>query len=154
MNRGKLAFRNATGYVAHGTGVRGSAFRGLAAFDQHDFDELRTRDLTNNTEIDGIVMVLENPTPDDIPLLLCADALLAAKGGSTSHATVAINGISDRDYHAVVGASALRVNAIEHRAVVLASDGSELAAIGVGDMVSIDGATGAVYVGSREVERL
>ena len=100
-------------------------------------------------DTDGVLLVLENPTPAEIPLILEADGLLAAKGGSTSHAAVAVNGIQDRAVSAVLGAAGLRVNAALHQAVLIDADGAEIAQIGRGDVVSIDGRTGAVWIGSR-----
>ena len=60
-----------------------------------------------DAEVDGVLMVLENPTPDDIPNIISADGLLTAKGGSTSHAAVAVNGIEDRPYAAVMSVAGL-----------------------------------------------
>ena len=153
-NRERFAFVDAPASVAHGIGVRGSAFRGLVAFDEADFAALRERLAAGEREADGIILLLENPTPDDIPMILAADALLAAKGGSTSHAAVAINAVGDRDYHAVVGAGALRVDGRRRRAVVLDADGGEVGRLAAGDVVSIDGATGVVHLGAVAVEGL
>jgi pyruvate,orthophosphate dikinase len=113
--------------VAKGIGVCGGAFRGRAAFDEAD--------------------------PAEIPLILEADALLAAKGGSTSHAAVAVNGIRDRAVSAVLGATGLRVDAELHQAVLTGADGAEIR-IGRGDVVSIDGRTGAVWIGSRRLLKI
>ncbi|MBU4203849.1 MAG: hypothetical protein KKD59_07870 [Acidobacteria bacterium] len=41
--------------------------------------------------MDGVMLVMESPVPEAIPLILSADALLTAKGGSTSHAAIAIH---------------------------------------------------------------
>jgi pyruvate,orthophosphate dikinase len=153
-NRERFTFGDAGACATHGIGVRGSAFRGLVAFTEEDFAALRERRSAEDTHSDGIILLLENPTPDDIPVILTADALLAAKGGSTSHAAVAINGLGGRDFHAVVGAGALRVDTQERTAVVLDPGGGELARLRTGDVVSIDGATGAVHVGAVPVERL
>ena len=59
--------------------------------------------------VDGVLLVLENPIPDEIPLILSVDGLLAARGGSTSHAAVAVHGIEDKQYSAVLGVAELRV---------------------------------------------
>jgi len=132
--------------VATGIGVCGGAFRGRAAFDEADLEEFSG---TADADTDGALLILENPTPAEIPLILVADALLAAKGGSTSHAAVAVNGIRDRAVSAVLGATAMRVDAALHQAVLIGADGAEIARIGRGDLVSIDGRTGAVWIGSR-----
>jgi pyruvate,orthophosphate dikinase len=134
--------------AATGIGVCGGAFRGRAAFDESDLEELSG---AADGDTDGVLLVLENPTPAEIPLILEADALLAAKGGSTSHAAVAVNGIRDRAVSAVLGATGLRVDAALHQAVLIGADGAEIAQIGRGDVVSIDGRTGAVWIGSRSL---
>jgi pyruvate,orthophosphate dikinase len=134
--------------AATGIGVCGGAFRGRAAFDESDMEELSG---AADGDTDGVLLVLENPTPAEIPLILGADALLAAKGGSTSHAAVAVNGIQDRAVSAVLGATGLRVDAALHQAVLIGADGAEIAQIGRGDVVSIDGRTGAVWIGSRSL---
>jgi pyruvate,orthophosphate dikinase len=110
-------------------------------------------DMSSRADVDGIMMILENPTPEDIPLVLSADGLLSSKGGSTSHAAVAVNGIGHKDYNAVMGVPALRVKAVDREAVFTDESGNERARIRKGDVVSIHGSTGAVYVGSRELER-
>jgi pyruvate,orthophosphate dikinase len=150
-NRRETAFVETKEEAAHGIGIRGGAFRGLVAFDEQDLAELELSDLEGRDDVDGIVVVLENPAPEHIPLILSGGALLAAKGGSTSHAAIAINGIEDRDYSAVMSANGLKVNSRKHEAVILDKDGHVVATIHKHDVVSINGSTGAVYVGSREL---
>jgi hypothetical protein len=135
--------------ATRGMGIRGSAFRGLAAFDEDDWSELATGDLVGRDDVDGVLMLMENPTPDDIPLILCVDGLLTAKGGSSSHAAVAINGCEKKRYTAVMSAAGLRVNAAQHEAVICDADGEVRDRIHKGDVVSLHGTTGQVYVGSR-----
>jgi pyruvate,orthophosphate dikinase len=134
--------------VAMGIGIRGGAFRGRVAFDEADRAELAAAGAEG---ADGVLLLLENPTPEEIPLILSADGLLAARGGSTSHAAVAVHGIADRPFSAVLGATALRVDAAAHCAVVQGSDGRELARIAKGDVVSNDGRTGGVWIGARSL---
>jgi pyruvate,orthophosphate dikinase len=136
--------------VTTGIGVCGGAFRGRAAFDEADLEEFSG---DADGETDGVLLVLENPTPAEIPLILGADALLAAKGGSTSHAAVAVNGIRDRAVSAVLGATGMRVDAALHLAVLIGTDGEEIARIERGDLVSIDGRTGAIWIGSRTLQK-
>jgi pyruvate,orthophosphate dikinase len=135
--------------VTRGLGVRGGGFRGLAAFDEADLRELAAVDLRERDDVDGVLLVIENPTPDDIPLIISADGLLTARGGSTSHAAVAINGIEDRKYSGVMSAAHLRVHAAQHEAVILDRERGAAYRIRTGDIVSIHGTTGEVYLGSR-----
>ena len=135
--------------ATRGLGVRGGGFRGVAAFDEADLRELAAVDLSERADVDGVLLVIENPTPDDIPLIISADGLLTARGGSTSHAAVAINGIEDRRYSGVMSAAHLRVHADRHEAVILDRERGTAYRIRKGDIVSIHGTTGEVYLGSR-----
>jgi hypothetical protein len=109
--------------------LRGTAFRGLAAFDDNDCQELSSAELAEKKGADGILLILENPTPADIPMLLSADGLLASKGGSTSHAAIAINSVEQKDFYGVLSAEGLRVNAEKHEAVVQDAQGKIVAHI-------------------------
>jgi pyruvate,orthophosphate dikinase len=135
--------------ATRGLGVRGGGFRGLAVFDDDDLAELGATDLGQRDDVDGLLLVIENPTPEDIPMIISADGLLTARGGSTSHAAVAINGIEKREYSGVVSALNLEVHADRHEALVRDSEGTVIHRIKKGDVVSIHGTTGEVYVGSR-----
>ncbi len=63
---------------------------GLAAFDEQDLRYCREQCVLGQQDVDGILVILESPSPEHIPLILEADGLLAAKGGSTSHAAIAV----------------------------------------------------------------
>jgi hypothetical protein len=67
---------------------------------------------------------------------------------------VAVHGIPDRPFSAVLGATALRVDADARCAIVQGPDGREAARIQKGDVVSIDGRTGGVWIGARSLLEL
>jgi enolase/phosphoenolpyruvate synthase/pyruvate phosphate dikinase len=150
-NKQERAFKDAGEENTHGIGIRGSAFRGVVAFDKEDLDELSKEDLSKRDDVDGMILLLESPSPEYIPLILSADALLSAKGGSTSHAAIAINGIQDADYSAVMSATGLHVDARKHEAVLTTRSGQVHHTIRKHDVISIHGTTGNVYVGTRPV---
>jgi hypothetical protein len=150
-NSREAAFVEAGAEAAHGIGIRGGAFRGLVAFDEKDCQELALEDLSARDDVDGTLLILDNPAPENILLILSADALLTARGGSTSHTAISINGLQGRDYNAVMGATGLKVNARDHEATIVGKDGNVLFTIRKGDIVSIHGTTGAVYVGSSQL---
>jgi pyruvate,orthophosphate dikinase len=114
-----------------------------------DVGRIRAGGRAESPDVDGILLVLENPIPDEIPLILSVDGLLAARGGSTSHAAVAVHGIDDKPYAAVLGVAELRV--FREDAELVDSGGSPLHTIVAGDVLSIHGQTGEVFVGSRPV---
>jgi pyruvate,orthophosphate dikinase len=130
-----------------GIGISGSAFRGRVAFNETDVKRLASQTDEIDNEADGILLVLENPVPDEIPLILSVDGLLAARGGSTSHAAVCVHGIEDQSYTAVLGVPELRVG--EDKAVLKTADGEVEHTFVAGDVLSIHGQTGEVFAGSR-----
>jgi pyruvate,orthophosphate dikinase len=134
--------------LTHGIGVRGGGFRGLVAFDEDDRREMAEFAAAGRDDVDGVLLVLENPTPDDVPLILSADGLLTAKGGSTSHAAVAINGIEHKEFSAVTGARGLKVNVKKNEAVFVDTEREVRHRVRKGDVLSIHGTSGEVYVGS------
>jgi pyruvate,orthophosphate dikinase len=152
-DRGIEAFLDPGEPVTRGLGVCGGAFRGLVAFDDEDRKKMATRAEGVEVDVDGVLMVVENPTPEDIPVVISADGLLAAKGGSTSHAAVAINGIDDRRMSAVMSAVGLRVDQQKREAVFHDVEGDPVETVRVGDVISVHGTSGEVYIGSRELHR-
>jgi enolase/phosphoenolpyruvate synthase/pyruvate phosphate dikinase len=148
-NEEERAFDDPGEEATNGIGIRGSAFRGVVAFDKRDLEEISKEDLSKRDDADGVILLLESPAPEQIPLILSADALLAAKGGSTSHAAIAINGIEDSDYCAVMSATGLQVNTRKHEAVITEKNGDVRHLIRKHDVISIHGTTGNVYVGTR-----
>ena len=134
--------------AGRGIGISGGAFRGLVAFNEADVERLRGA-AQDHAEADGVLLVLENPVPDEIPLILSVDGLLAAHGGSTSHAAVAVHGIGDKPYSGVLGVPELRVQRGE--ATLASSNGAPAITIHAGDLLSIHGQTGEVFHGAREI---
>jgi enolase len=135
--------------AGRGIGISGGAFRGLVAFDETDVKRLAATLGERQADADGVLLVLENPIPDEIPLILSVDGLLAARGGSTSHAAVAVHGIEDKQYSAVLGVAELRVTLGE--AIFKETDGGPAIIVRAGDVLSIHGQTGEVFVGSRQI---
>ncbi len=138
--------------ASRGLGVRGGGFRGIVAFDDADREELTaTTDFSARDDVDGVLMVLENPTPEEIPMIISADGLLTAKGGSTSHAAVAANGIEDKNFCSVMSASGLQVDLERREAVIVDADGNVCHRLRKGDIVSLHGTSGEVYIGTRSL---
>jgi len=142
-------FREPGATAGRGIGINGSAYRGLVAFDEADVKRLTATIDEHSDEVDGVLLVLENPVPDEIPLILSVGGLLAARGGSTSHAAVAIHGMEDRVCSAVLGVAELRVSPGEARLQRAGSETEHI--VHAGDVMSIHGQTGEVFVGSRRI---
>ncbi|MDY3946735.1 MAG: pyruvate, phosphate dikinase [Ezakiella sp.] len=85
------------------------------------------------------VLVREETSPEDIDGMILAEGILTARGGMTSHAAVVARGMGKC---CVAGCSELRVD--ENKKIIKSQSGLE---IKEGDIISIDGSTGAVYLG-------
>jgi pyruvate,orthophosphate dikinase len=135
--------------AGRGIGISGGAYRGLVAFDEADVERLTAKLHEQHDGVDGVLLVLGNPVPDEIPLILSVGGMLAARGGSTSHAAVAVHGIEGKPYSAVLGVAELRVAPGE--AILVGTHNEPVITVHAGDVLSIDGQTGEVFVGSREI---
>ncbi|MDP9443351.1 MAG: pyruvate, phosphate dikinase [Actinomycetota bacterium] len=91
-----------------------------------------------------VILVRRETNPDDLPGMIAARGILTSRGGKTSHAAVVARGMGKT---CVCGAEELEVDVAARR--VSAPGGVTL---GEGDVVSIDGTTGAVFAGELPVE--
>ncbi len=85
-----------------------------------------------------VILVRTETSPEDITGMFLAKGILTARGGMTSHAAVVARGIG---VPAVVGTAGLRVEPEQKRFFLGEHELKE------GDVISIDGTTGAVYLG-------
>ncbi|MCS6955283.1 MAG: pyruvate, phosphate dikinase, partial [Candidatus Calescibacterium sp.] len=85
-----------------------------------------------------VILVRPETNPDDIAGLARSQGVLTARGGMTSHAAVVARGMGKP---AVVGAEEININLKEKYFSVKETIVREM------DIISIDGSTGAVYVG-------
>jgi pyruvate,orthophosphate dikinase len=120
-----------------GIGVGGGALSGKAIYSEKEIEHIRK----SEPEI-PLILIRPDTVPDDIGLLLQVDGLLTAKGGSTSHAAVTIPQLQKVG---VVGFRKLRVYETEGYSV---ADGHMIRG---GDFISIDGWSGAVYLGEHGI---
>src|ERR1700712_3814053 len=89
-----------------------------------------------------VLLVRKETNPDDLEGMIAANGILTARGGKTSHAAVVARGMGKT---CVCGAEALLVDAA---AKTMTVDGKVL---NEGDLLSIDGSTGDVFVGQVPV---
>ncbi|MFH9861154.1 pyruvate, phosphate dikinase [Streptomyces sp. NPDC017202] len=87
-----------------------------------------------------VVLVRQETTPDDLPGMIAAQAVLTSRGGKTSHAAVVARGMGKV---CVCGAEELSVDLEERRFTT--PDGT---VVEEGTVVSVDGSAGAVYAGA------
>ncbi|MGW6939026.1 pyruvate, phosphate dikinase [Streptomyces xanthophaeus] len=86
-----------------------------------------------------VVLVRQETTPDDLPGMLAAQAVLTSRGGKTSHAAVVARGMGKV---CVCGADALSVDPHARRLVA----GEVI--VPEGEMISVDGFDGTVRLGA------
>ncbi|GAA4381405.1 pyruvate, phosphate dikinase [Nocardioides caricicola] len=92
---------------------------------------------------EAVILVRKETTPEDLAGMMAARGILTARGGKTSHAAVVARGMGRT---CVCGAESVTID-LPGRRLRLA-DGSEVAE---GDVISIDGTTGEVFLGEVPV---
>jgi pyruvate,orthophosphate dikinase len=89
-----------------------------------------------------VVLLRKETNPDDLEGMIAAAGILTSRGGKTSHAAVVARGMGKT---AVCGAEALDVDVRQQVAR------TDEATIRLGDVLSIDGSTGEVFLGELPV---
>ena len=90
-----------------------------------------------------VILVRRETNPDDLSGMIAAQGILTSRGGKTSHAAVVARGMGKT---CVCGADELEVDVLGHKFTL--ADGT---VVNEGDMLSIDGSSGAVYLGEVAV---
>jgi len=117
--------------IATGLPASPGAASGVAVFDP-DVAEQRA------AGGERVILVREETTPEDFHGIVAARAVLTARGGMTSHAAVVARGMGKC---AVVGCKEITVDAVHRHFTV---DGRQ---VDEGDWITLDGASGRVFVG-------
>ncbi|MEP7021905.1 MAG: pyruvate, phosphate dikinase, partial [Pseudonocardiales bacterium] len=92
---------------------------------------------------ESVILVRRETNPDDLNGMIAAAGILTSRGGKTSHAAVVARGMGKT---CVCGAESLNVDT--KKRVLRARGGTE---IHEGDVISIDGTSGDVYLGEVPV---
>ncbi|MEV6176141.1 pyruvate, phosphate dikinase [Streptomyces sp. NPDC052015] len=90
-----------------------------------------------------VILVRRETNPDDLDGMIAAEGILTSRGGKTSHAAVVARGMGKT---CVCGAEELEVDTKRRRMTV---PGGRV--VEEGDLISIDGSTGKVYLGEVPV---
>jgi pyruvate,orthophosphate dikinase len=122
--------------LAKGVNASPGAAVGKAVFDSATATEWAGRG-------EDVVLVRKETAPDDLPGMVAARGILTSRGGRTSHAAVVARGMGRP---CVCGAESLEVDAEARRCTVRGGQVVE-----EGDVISIDGATGEVFLGEVPV---
>ncbi|MER7895030.1 pyruvate, phosphate dikinase [Streptomyces sp. NPDC096046] len=116
--------------LAHGLPASPGAAVGAAVFDSAEA-------VRRAAAGEKVILVRQETTPDDLPGMVAAQAVLTSRGGKTSHAAVVARGMGKV---CVCGAEELTVDTERRRFTT--RDGTVVAE---GTVISVDGSAGAVY---------
>jgi pyruvate,orthophosphate dikinase len=119
--------------LAHGIPASPGAAVGTAVFDSAEA-------IRRAADGEKVVLVRPETTPDDLPGMVAAQAVLTSRGGKTSHAAVVARGMGKV---CVCGAEGLAVDTAARQFTT--ADGTVVAE---GTVVSVDGSAGMVYRGA------
>src|SRR5690606_6354152 len=122
--------------IATGMNASPGAAVGKAVFSSERAVELAARG-------EDVILVRRETNPDDLGGMIAARGVLTSRGGKPSHAAVVARGMGKT---CVCGAEELDVSPAEHR---FTAPGGIV--VNEGDVISIDGTTGAVYLGEVPV---
>jgi pyruvate,orthophosphate dikinase len=122
--------------LAKGIAASPGAAVGQVVFDSHRAAELGAAG-------QRVILVRRETNPDDLPGMIAAQGVLTSRGGKTSHAAVVARGMGKT---CVCGAEALDVNVQARQFTVNGQTVAE------GDVISIDGTSGNVYLGEVPVQ--
>jgi len=122
--------------LAKGVAASPGAAVGKVVFDSH-------RAAERAAQGDKVILVRRETNPDDLPGMIASQGILTSRGGKTSHAAVVARGMGKT---CVCGADRIEVDGHNGQFSV---DGH---AVREGDVVSIDGTSGKVYLGEVPVQ--
>jgi pyruvate,orthophosphate dikinase len=122
--------------IAHGLPASPGAVTGQAVFSA---DEAETRAAQGH----AVILVRIETSPEDLHGMKAARGILTARGGATSHAAVVARGMGRS---CVVGCSQLSLD-YEKPTMTARADNGETKVIKLGEVITIDGSSGAVFAG-------
>jgi pyruvate,orthophosphate dikinase len=121
--------------ITRGVSASPGAAVGKAVFDSRTAVELAAKG-------EDVILVRRETNPEDLHGMIAARGVLTSRGGKTSHAAVVARGMGKT---AVCGADELNVDVTDKKFTV------DEITVAEGDVISIDGTSGAVYLGEVPV---
>lgn len=122
--------------IARGLPASAGSATGVAAFDEPS--ALRFAHAGHK-----VILIVPELTPDLIAVLYASAGVLTTRGGLTSHAAVVARGAGRP---CVVGAGSIKIDKANARAIV------DHHSVKSGDLITIDGSAGAIYLGAPPIE--
>ncbi|MZE75831.1 pyruvate, phosphate dikinase [Streptomyces xinghaiensis] len=95
-----------------------------------------------------VILIRRETNPDDLNGMIAAEGILTSRGGKTSHAAVVARGMGKT---CVCGAEELEVDTKKRCLTATSPDGKGRVVVEEGDVISIDGSNGRVYLGEVPV---
>jgi pyruvate,orthophosphate dikinase len=129
-------------HIAKGLPASPGAVTGKAVFDAGRAAELGEAG-------QAVILVRTETSPEDLHGMKAALGILTARGGATSHAAVVARGMGRS---CVAGCATLAIDDKARQMVAHGPDGSDLCTVKEGDIITIDGSSGRVFVG--EVDKI
>ncbi len=123
--------------IARGIAASPGAVTAMAVFDA---DEAERRAEAG----EEVILVRTETSPEDLRGMKVAKGILTARGGATSHAAVVARGMGRT---CVAGCHQLEVDEHGRQVIAHAPDGSVIATIREGELLTIDGSQGRVFEG-------
>ncbi|MFO0569764.1 MAG: pyruvate, phosphate dikinase [Polyangiaceae bacterium] len=128
--------------VAHGLPASPGAVTGHVVFSADEAEKRAEKG-------EAVILVRVETSPEDLHGMKAAKGILTARGGATSHAAVVARGMGRS---CVVGCHGISID-YENQMMTVRPEGREISIIRFGDVITIDGSSGEVYVGDvRKVE--
>lgn len=124
-------------FLGQGIGIGNECLTGRIAFDKEDLLYLK-----ENYPKDKQILVRPDTIPDDIPKILICHGLITSRGGVTSHAAVTAGKLKKV---CIVNCKELIVKDKEKECIIGKKN------LRVGDIISIDGKTGNIYLGEYKI---
>ncbi len=131
----RFADDQATKRIAKGMSASPGAAVGVAVFNSDRAEE--------RAKTEPVILVRRETNPDDLNGMIAAQGILTSRGGKTSHAAVVARGMGKT---CVCGAEELEVDLTGN---TFTAPGGVV--VSEGDVISIDGTNGAVYLGEIPV---
>jgi pyruvate, orthophosphate dikinase len=126
-----------TKQIAKGMNASPGAAVGKAVFDSDRAEAMAA-------DGEAVILVRRETTPDDLNGMIAAQGILTSRGGKTSHAAVVARGMGKT---CVCGAEEIDVDLVGRKFTARGG-----AVVEEGDVISIDGTSGAVFLGEVPVQ--
>ncbi len=122
--------------LAHGLAASPGAVTGRVVFSADEAEKRAEKG-------EAVILVRVETSPEDLHGMKAAKGILTARGGATSHAAVVARGMGRS---CVVGCHNISID-YETQMMTVRPDGGEITIVRLGDVITIDGSSGSVFLG-------